>query len=71
MDEASYRQYLLETDDWLKTARMRLLSHLIGCHATRSEPLELLEIGAGAGQNLPALARFRDNGRGGDQSARP
>lgn len=58
MDAASYRQYLLETDDWLKTARIRLLSHLIGRHKTPHGPLELLEVGAGAGQNLPALAQF-------------
>lgn len=58
MDATSYQQYLQETGDWLKTARARLLDHLIGRHAFRREALELLEVGAGAGQNLPTLARF-------------
>lgn len=58
MDAASYEQYLQETGDWLKNARACLLGQLIEAHATRSEGLELLEVGAGAGQNLATLARF-------------
>lgn len=58
MDSASYQQYLNETGDWLKTARTQLLSQLIGTHAAKTNDLELLEVGAGAGQNLEALARF-------------
>lgn len=58
MDAAAYRQYLEETGDWLKTARARLLALLIERHRLRPEPLELLEVGAGAGQNLAALAAF-------------
>jgi SAM-dependent methyltransferase len=58
MDDTSYQQYLQETDDWLKAARSQLLGQLIERHATRCEALDLLEVGAGAGQNLPTLARF-------------
>jgi len=58
MDSASYRQYLDETGDWLKIARTRLLAHLIARHRPPGDRLELLEVGAGAGQNLAALARF-------------
>jgi SAM-dependent methyltransferase len=58
MDVASYRQYLHETDDWLKIARARLLALLVERHRGQNEPLELLEVGAGAGQNLPTLAQF-------------
>ena len=58
MDAASYEQYLQETGDWLKNARARLLGQLVETHAKRSEGLESLEVGAGAGQNLESLARF-------------
>lgn len=58
MDNISYQQYLQETGDWLKNARARLLGDLIERHVAARESLELLEVGAGAGQNLPALARF-------------
>lgn len=58
MDDGSYEQYLRETDDWLKTARARLLGQLVACHRPGDRALELLEVGAGAGQNLPTLASF-------------
>jgi SAM-dependent methyltransferase len=58
MDAASYQQYLDETGDWLKTARTRLLAHLVEKHRPPGACLELLEVGAGAGQNLAALSRF-------------
>lgn len=58
MDAISYQQYLQETDDWLKNARARLLGDLIERHARPPHDLELLEVGAGAGQNLSTLKRF-------------
>jgi len=58
MDDASYQQYLDETGDWLKIARTRLLAHLVERHRPSGDRLDLLEVGAGAGQNLAALARF-------------
>lgn len=58
MDSKSYEQYLRETDDWLKTARARLLHQLVARHRPSDRPLELLEVGAGAGQNLPTLSQF-------------
>jgi len=58
MDAISYQQYMQETDDWLKTARARLLAQLIARHRPRGRELELLEVGAGAGQNLPSLREF-------------
>lgn len=56
MDDASYRQYSEESSDWLKTARTDLLLHLIAKYRLTDKPLALLEVGAGVGQNLPALA---------------
>lgn len=58
MDEISYLQYMTETEDWLKIGRARLLGDLIERHSTQLPERELLEVGAGAGQNLPTLARF-------------
>lgn len=58
MDAASYDRYLGETDDWLKVARAQLLIDLIDRYASRKSGLALLEVGAGAGQNLASLARF-------------
>lgn len=58
MDEASYDRYLQETGDWLKTARSKLLGQLVERHRGATRGLELLEVGAGAGQNLDTLARF-------------
>src|SRR3982750_770160 len=58
MDNASYQQYMDETGDWLKTARTQLLAHLVERHRPPGDRLELLEVGAGAGQNLSTLARF-------------
>lgn len=58
MEPAAYRQYLDETDDWLKTARARLLSLLVARFRPQRATLELLEVGAGAGQNLSTLAAF-------------
>lgn len=56
MDEVSYREYTEEAGDWLKTARTELLLHLIGKYKHDKRPLTILEVGAGVGQNLPALA---------------
>lgn len=58
MDEASYDRYLQETGDWLKKARSKLLGQLVARHCRATSGLELLEVGAGAGQNLDTLASF-------------
>lgn len=58
MDERAYREYESESADWLKTARRDLARDLIERHKPASGSLELLEVGAGVGQNLPELGRF-------------
>lgn len=59
MDDASYREYIEESSDWLKQARSRLLAHLIEQSTPPpSHSCELLEVGAGAGQNLQTLSGF-------------
>lgn len=56
MEDDAYRQYVDQSDNWLMRGRTRLLTRLLDRHAPSGRPLELLDVGAGAGQNLPALA---------------
>ncbi|WP_437277674.1 class I SAM-dependent methyltransferase [Sorangium sp. So ce375] len=58
METTAYQQYSEESGDWLKTGRARLLSHLVRAFGPGERPLELLEIGAGVGQNLGVLTEF-------------
>jgi SAM-dependent methyltransferase len=58
VDAVAYQQYLRETDDWLKTARAKWLSLMLERHLSLRDGAELLEVGAGAGQNLASLSRF-------------
>jgi SAM-dependent methyltransferase len=58
MDREAYTQYQAEAANWLKRGRMRLLDATLGDIGDHRQPLRLLEIGAGVGQNVPVLARF-------------
>ncbi|NUP10426.1 MAG: class I SAM-dependent methyltransferase [Polyangiaceae bacterium] len=59
MDDAAYAQYQHESADWLRKGRSALVRGLIERHHDRERrSLELLEVGAGVGQNLPMLASF-------------
>ena len=58
MDEDAYLEYRDESADWLKTGRANLLRVLLERHRPRGGHLELLELGAGVGQNLPVLTPF-------------
>jgi len=58
MDERAYLEYRDEAADWLKRGRANLLRGLLAKHLPRGNQLELLELGAGVGQNLPVLSGF-------------
>ena len=58
MNENSYNQYLAESSGWLHTGRSALIARILGFFAPRDQvALDILEIGAGAGQNVPVLSR--------------
>ena len=58
MHDEAYQQYTEEAADWLKRGRTRLLGELVRRYRPHAGPLESLEVGAGVGQNLAALAVF-------------
>lgn len=58
MDEAAYQQYRLESENWLKAARRDLLASMVGKATGGRTDLEILDLGAGVGQNVPSLLRF-------------
>lgn len=55
MKDESYEQMSSEASNWLKRGRARLLRVLLRRHARAGSGLQLLEIGAGVGQNVPVL----------------
>ncbi|WP_437674457.1 class I SAM-dependent methyltransferase [Sorangium sp. So ce131] len=58
METTAYEQYSEESGDWLRKGRARLLSHLVREFSPARRPIELLEVGAGVGQNLSVLTEF-------------
>jgi SAM-dependent methyltransferase len=60
MDEAAYRLYDLESQNWLHRGRRSLLERLLREATTGARRSRLLDVGAGVGQNVPTLARFGD-----------
>lgn len=58
MDEAAYRQYELERDNWLKSGRRELLARQIRGAMNDHGKLEILDLGSGVGQNVPALQQL-------------
>ncbi len=58
MDEAAYRQYELESENWLKAGRRNLLVGQIRKAMDGRTKLEILDLGSGVGQNVPALHQF-------------
>ena len=58
MNENSYNQYLAESSGWLHTGRSALIARILGFFVPRDQVArDILEIGAGAGQNVPVLGR--------------
>jgi SAM-dependent methyltransferase len=57
MQQQAYEQYAAEAGDWLKRNRARLVATMVEKYAPK-RALEMLEVGAGMGQNVPALARL-------------
>lgn len=58
MDEAAYRQYELESENWLKAGRRNLLARQIHHAMNGRNDMEVLDLGSGVGQNVPALQKF-------------
>jgi len=58
MDEAAYRQYEIESENWLKAGRRGLLVSLLTKATGGRTDLEVLDLGAGVGQNVTALRGF-------------
>jgi len=56
---AAQQQLHAEAGNWLNRGRADFLARLLAAHVPCRQG-ELLEVGAGAGQNLPTLARFGD-----------
>lgn len=55
--QVAYAQYVEEPSDWLKRNRARLVVSLIGKYVG-ARALEVLEVGAGIGQNVPSVRRL-------------
>jgi len=58
MDESAFQEYREESSDWFRRARSELVRGLIQAHRADGTRLELLEVGAGVGQNLAMLSAF-------------
>ena len=58
MHDEVFRQYKAESDNWLKSGRCALLRALLEEAGGGRRDLEILEIGAGVGQNVPILSEF-------------
>lgn len=53
-----FHQYKAESSNWMKRGRSSLLRALLDEAVGGRQGVELLEIGAGVGQNVPTLAQF-------------
>ncbi len=59
MKENAYERYITESSGWLHTGRSALVERLLGFFVSRHDlSPDILEIGAGVGQNVPALRKF-------------
>ncbi|UJW81804.1 class I SAM-dependent methyltransferase [Hydrogenophaga sp. SL48] len=59
MKENAYNRYITESSGWLHAGRSALVERLLGFFMTPKSPApDILEIGAGVGQNVPALRKF-------------
>lgn len=59
MDDEAYQSYSDEAETWLKRGRLKLIDGLLSRHVgTPDGALQVLEIGAGVGQNVPVLSRY-------------
>lgn len=60
MKEQAYGRYVEESTGWLHTGRSEMVASVLGFFVPESTrgTLEVLEVGAGAGQNVPALRQF-------------
>lgn len=58
MEDRAYRQYHVESESWLKVGRRKLLSRQLRSATRGTGHLECLDVGAGVGQNVPALREF-------------
>ncbi|WP_185982852.1 class I SAM-dependent methyltransferase [Aureimonas mangrovi] len=57
MDDEAYSQYEAESRNWLKFGRIKLLEALLS-ERVPGRAAEILDLGAGVGQNIPTLLKF-------------
>lgn len=58
MKELAYLRYVNEANGWLHEGRRALIDRVLGFHLPPLDrEREILEVGAGVGQNIPTLAR--------------
>jgi SAM-dependent methyltransferase len=58
LEARAYKDYQLESQNWLRVGRRRLLRHTLRAISGGRRDLTLLEVGAGVGQNVATLAEF-------------
>lgn len=59
MDDNAYTNYIEESASWLHQGRKELIRQIMHKHAPNKK-LDILEIGAGIGQNIPILKAWGD-----------
>jgi len=58
MDKSAFKQYILESSNWLHKSRRDLVNYLVKSVLGNQNNLSILEIGAGVGQNTVSLQKF-------------
>jgi 2-polyprenyl-3-methyl-5-hydroxy-6-metoxy-1,4-benzoquinol methylase len=59
MQKSSYEKYALEAQSWLHRGRKALIQKVLQYHLRNKKgKLEILEVGAGVGQNIDVLRKF-------------
>jgi len=59
MDDSAYIDYIKESTSWLHRGRIELIRQLM-CKYAPNNSLDILEVGAGIGQNIPVLKDWGD-----------
>lgn len=58
MRDEAYLTYIAETKSWLHRGRKELICNILSRVSSPEKSTEILEVGAGAGQNIDALSGF-------------
>ncbi len=57
MEDNAYSDYISESTSWLHKGRMELIKQIMQRHVS-GKTVDILEIGAGIGQNIPVLSQW-------------